>query len=119
MDRMCSMNDGHAAKVRRLEIIQTFHRFYLRNGIVVSMALMFATEVVALTLDKHGWNKSATVAMKLFELSLIISVLGPICFFVNLLVIGNWRCPRCHDKPTGWVEKEAKCLDCGLEFRTH
>jgi hypothetical protein len=40
------------------------------------MALLFATEVVALTLDKHGWNKSATVAMKLFELSLIISVSG-------------------------------------------
>jgi hypothetical protein len=78
---------------------------------------MFATEVVALAFDKHGWNNSATVAMKLFELSLIIGVLGPICFFVNLLVIGNWRCPRCHDKPTGWVEKEAKSLDCGLEVR--
>jgi hypothetical protein len=51
------MNDGHAAKVRRLEIMQTFHRFYIRNGIVVSMALMFATKVVALTLDKHGWNR--------------------------------------------------------------
>jgi hypothetical protein len=56
--------------------MQTFHRFYLRNGIVVAVALMIATEVVAFTLDKHGWNKSATVAMKLSELPLIISVLG-------------------------------------------
>jgi hypothetical protein len=113
------MKEGQAAKVRSLERMQNFYRFYLRNGIGLSMALMFATEVVALTLDKHGWNKSASVAIRLFELSLISSALGPICFFVNLLVIGNWRCPRCHNKPPGWVEKEAKCFDCGLEFSTH
>lgn len=112
------MKDGHLADIRRLEVMQTFHRLYLRNGIAVSMACIFLTEVVALTLDNHGWHKSASIAMKFFEASLIASVLGPILFFLNLLYVGNWHCPGCHHKPEGWVTKGLSCADCGLEFHT-
>ncbi len=61
------MKDEHSAAVRRLERMQVFHRLYLQNGIAASMACMFITEVIALTLDNHGWHRSAFVAMKILK----------------------------------------------------
>ena len=110
------MDEGHCAAIRWLERRQAFHRLYLQGGIAVSMACIFVAEVVALTLDNHGWHRAAFGAMKLFELSLIVSTLGPLLFFLNLLLLGNWHCPKCDHRPEGWVAKGEFCLDCGLKF---
>ena len=107
-----------ARPVKRLERMQGFHDLYLRYGVAVSMALIFATEVGALTLEKHSWGRSAFIALKMFELSLILSALGPIYFFVNLIIVGKWRCPQCGEKPSGWVEKGQRCGNCGFPFHS-
>lgn len=107
-------NSGRA--VQHLEWMRNFHDLYLRYGVAVSMGFIFATEVAALTFEKHGWVRFAFIALKLFELSLILSALGPIYFFFNLFMVGSWRCPQCGEKPNGWVAKGPKCENCGLFF---
>jgi hypothetical protein len=95
--------------------MQAFHRAYFGKGVGASMVLLFLAEIAALSLDKHGWSKTANV---LFNIALVSCVLGPICFFVNLFIIRGWQCPRCRTRTIGWVKKEKRCLDCGLEFST-
>ena len=93
--------------------MQQFHRFYLNRGVAVSSAAILLAVIAAVSLSKHEWEKTANL---LFETVLLFCVLGPLCFFLNLLVVRAWRCPRCDSQPVGWVKKERKCFDCGLDF---
>ena len=93
--------------------MQSFHRFYLNRGVAVSSAVLLLAVIASISLSKHGWEKTANL---LFETVLLVCVLGPLCFFLNLLVVRRWRCPCCGSQPVGWVEKERKCFDCGLDF---
>jgi len=113
------MNDTYLAKIQHLEWMQAFHRFYLSRGVAVSMVSLFCAEAVALTLEKHGWNTAASAALRLFEVILVGSVVAPICFFVNLLVLREWKCPRCHCSTLGIAQKETHCFDCGLKLSSH
>lgn len=111
-----SSKHSYDGAIRRLECMQRFHQFYLRYGIGTSSMLIFLATVIAVKLDRHGWGGGGNA---LFEATLVICLLAPVCFVVNLFLIRGFRCPRCKTETIGWVKKEAQCFTCGLEFGTH
>jgi hypothetical protein len=110
------MAGPYVRQIRNLRGMQSFHRFFLQSGVAVSSAVLFVAVIVAMTLSKYGWERTANL---LFGTVLVGCVLGPLCFFINLFVLRAWRCPRCGIQTVGWVEKEPKCFDCGLDFGKH
>ena len=108
-----NMAARYVRQIRRLKAMQSFHHFCLSRADLVSSAAILLAVIAALSLSNHGREKTANL---LFETVLVSCVLWPLCFFLNLLVVRTWRCPRCNSQPVGWVEKERKCFDCGLDF---
>jgi hypothetical protein len=107
--------DAYEGKVRWLQRMQKFHWFYFYRGVAVSSLLIFVAVIVAVQLDKHGGSRSANA---LFSAVLISCLFALILFFVNLVILYRWQCPRCGTETMGWVTKEAECFRCGLPFRT-
>lgn len=107
--------DAYVDKVRWLQRMQRYHRFYFYRGVAISSLLIFVAVIMAVQLDTHGWGRTANA---LFSAVLISCAFAAILFLVNLVILYKWRCPRCRTETMGWVRKEAECFRCGLSFRT-
>jgi hypothetical protein len=90
------------------------YRILTRVGFV-AFAVFLGAIPLALGLG-HVMSLTASVTK---TLSIICGVVAVLAFWITLLLIGFWRCPRCH----GWYSRRhifstlslgRRCIHCGL-----